>query len=568
VIARRSAPLGCALFALACGGAPEDRPEPLGQVSEAAVKAPLASAYCNVVVEGKGTKSMEDDYLPRVITCENGGANLQALKAQAIAARSVAYYNMATKGSICDSQGCQVYTCGAAPSAKAYQAVKETAGMYLSYASTLTYGFYVAGDSKVAPPGCIDGYSTTTKWITYNEGKTGADVKQTTLGYVSYPIFGQNRGCMGQWGARCLENNRGYDWMKILQFYYGADIQVLTATGPCVGTTPPPPVNQPPKGYLDEASCTAIGGWAQDPDAATQPIDVHLYCGGPAGSGATSKSVRADRSRADLCAAIGSCEHAFDLAPPLSLMDGQPHAIHAYGIDTAGGANAELTGSGKTLTCDPPAASGVRRHVTNPESLAAWKFDLFWQKLALSDEAIGALPIGEALPGAPELIQADDGSAEVWVADGTWRRHVPNPEVLAAWSFSFGDILQKPANEVYALKVGPQLRSSPVLVQSSDGKVELLDDPYPTDPPPAAPGTGGSNAGGSSAGTASSGAAGTGTGEGGAGAGSGQRTSVVPGEEEGSCACRAAPSGGGNAWAGTLLVASALLARRRRKQRS
>jgi hypothetical protein len=198
------------------------------------IAAPLPQAFCTIEVEGKGPKDAENDYLPHVITCENGGANLQALKAQAIAARSVAYYNMAGKGSICDSQGCQVYGCSATPQAKHYQAVAETAGQYLSYDSMLTYGFYVAGDSNVQPPGCIDVGGSTTGYITYNEGKTGTAVEQTTLGYVGPPGYGQNRGCMGQWGARCLENNNGYDYLKILQFYYGADIQILTAPGPCV----------------------------------------------------------------------------------------------------------------------------------------------------------------------------------------------------------------------------------------------------------------------------------------------------------------------------------------------
>jgi hypothetical protein len=44
-----------------------------------------------VNVVGKGVKATEDDYLPNVITCENGGAGFEALKAQAIATRSVAY---------------------------------------------------------------------------------------------------------------------------------------------------------------------------------------------------------------------------------------------------------------------------------------------------------------------------------------------------------------------------------------------------------------------------------------------------------------------------------------------
>src|SRR5688572_27180875 len=96
---------------IACGG-PIGNEEPIAQVQHD-VSAPLAKAYCSIPVEGKGTKAMETDYLPHVIQCENGGANIQALRAQAIAARSVAYYAMATKGSICDGQGCQVYSCGA-----------------------------------------------------------------------------------------------------------------------------------------------------------------------------------------------------------------------------------------------------------------------------------------------------------------------------------------------------------------------------------------------------------------------------------------------------------------------
>jgi MYXO-CTERM domain-containing protein len=241
--------------AVGCGAGDPDAGEPLGELHEA-VSAPLSKAYCNVLVEGKGTKSMEDDYLPHVITCENGGANLEALKAQAIAARSVAYYNMATKGSICDSQGCQVYSCGASPSAKAIQAVKDTAGIYLSHTGYLTYGFYVAGDSTVSTSTCKGSSGTTEKYVTYNEGKTGGGVTMTTLGYIppGQSVYGQNRGCMGQWGARCLENTKGYDYKKILQFYYGADIKLLTATGACVN-----PPDKDGDGVVDSSdNCASV----------------------------------------------------------------------------------------------------------------------------------------------------------------------------------------------------------------------------------------------------------------------------------------------------------------------
>ena len=206
---------------------------------------PPDDAWCDIDVEGT-IVDLEEVYLPGVVQCENGGANLEALKAQAIAARSVAYYAMATDGTICDSQGCQVYSCGNPPTATAIQAVEETSGMYLKYGDILTYGFYVAGDSGVSSPSCIGtpGAASTEHWITYNEGQSGTDVEQTELGFVhpvGDPGYGQNRGCMGQWSARCLENDNGYDYVEILQFFYGDDIEIVQAQGPCVGDVEPPP---------------------------------------------------------------------------------------------------------------------------------------------------------------------------------------------------------------------------------------------------------------------------------------------------------------------------------------
>ncbi len=218
---------------MACGPTSPDE-GPLGQTGQR-VTAPT-KAYCTIKVTGKGTLDLEGDYLPHVIQCENGGANLQALKAQAIAARSVAYYAIATSGSICDGQGCQVYSCGATPNAKQKQAVDETRGIILSHAGLLTYGFFVAGDSNTSAPSCHGVSGSTEKYVTYNEGKSGTSVTQTTLGYVGPPGYGQNRGCMGQWGARCLENSKSYDYKGILRFYYGDDIGMPTMQGSCVPT--------------------------------------------------------------------------------------------------------------------------------------------------------------------------------------------------------------------------------------------------------------------------------------------------------------------------------------------
>jgi hypothetical protein len=69
------------LLALAMLPGCGDAPVPSSQRSAPAkfdrVVAPIPGAYCEIEVEGVGTVDTESDYLPHVITCENGGANLE-----------------------------------------------------------------------------------------------------------------------------------------------------------------------------------------------------------------------------------------------------------------------------------------------------------------------------------------------------------------------------------------------------------------------------------------------------------------------------------------------------------
>lgn len=451
------------------------------------VVAPLPAAHCDAHIVDVGVDKWvptETDYLPHVVQCENGGANLEALKAQAIAARSVLYYAMETNGEICDSQGCQVYSCNATPNALQKQAVEETAGIYLMYNDTLTYGFYVAGDPGVQPPQCVgnDNNAGTEKFVTYNEGKSGTDVTQTTLGFIFDPNdfgYGQNRGCMGQWAARCLENNNGYTYEDILKFFYGDDIILVTAPGECV-----PEANTKPVGSLDGVNCDVIEGWAQDPDAPDTPIDVHLYFDGPAGDpDAFSLALTADEYRDDLCQQLMSCEHGFSLLSPLSLHDGQLHPIYAYGIDTEGGQNPQLSASPIELTCAPTIPEGVRRHVTSPESFASWAFSDFWSMLPLSSEEVLAIEQGLDLPAEPWLVRGD-GDTTVWLIDSGVRRHVPGPNAMENWGFDWDAIEIWPLEQVEEVPTGPKVRTRPVTVRDDlSGAVYLIDDAWMEDEP-------------------------------------------------------------------------------------
>jgi hypothetical protein len=198
-------------------------------------------AYCEAEVDGVGIVDVETDYLPHVICCENGNADFEALKAQAVAARSFLYYKLDTSGSIGDGTGDQVYTCGTEPESQHYEAVAETSGEVLTYEDVTICSFYVAGavpsaDDCVALPS-DDDYSNTEQYVTYNYNLSGDDVNQTSLGWID-PGNVYNRGCKSQNGAHCLSEN-GWIYDDILSFYYGMDIIIDVADGECIESPDP-----------------------------------------------------------------------------------------------------------------------------------------------------------------------------------------------------------------------------------------------------------------------------------------------------------------------------------------
>ena len=234
--ARLAVVVSSVLLLAACASAGEARDqdrdpdsEHVGEVSEA------LTAQCTANVVGHGIVDVEKVYLPDVVHCENGGAPLESLKAQAIAARTYLYYKLETSSSISDGQGDQVFSCGSHAGALEKQAVAETAGMILRYSGTTIAAFFVAG-GNASPPACHDSSSSTSGDVTYNAGKTGNAIHQTPLGFVD-PSNLRNRGCMSQLGSRCLADE-GDKADAILKFYYGDDIAITEATGPCVPTTP------------------------------------------------------------------------------------------------------------------------------------------------------------------------------------------------------------------------------------------------------------------------------------------------------------------------------------------
>ncbi len=246
------------------------------------------------------------------------------------------------------------------------------------------------------------------------------------------------------------------------------------------------PPDLAPRGNVDAIDCTHLAGWAQDEDTPTQPIAVHFYFDGPAGdSKAQGLPLVADKTRANLCKALGSCDHSFDFSPPLSMMDGNAHPVFVYAIDSSGNGDNPEIGKGelKCATPAPPvaAAHGIKRWVTSGDSMTAWKLSYLVDVAHEPDSVLAAYAKGPDFPATPTVVQADDGSPEVWVIDGKTRRHVIDPASLAAWRMT---VVKWPATKVYGNAQALDWRPTPFFVIGSGPEVYFIDDAVPTTPPP------------------------------------------------------------------------------------
>ena len=225
-----------AVALLGCAGT-DSGPEIIGdECSDGAcdIDVGRTESYCTAVVQGQGLLDVEFEYLPQVIACENYDGPPEALRAQAIAARSYLYYKLAKTGGIGDGQHHQVFSCGGKVAQQRHRdAVSGTSGQFLKYQDATVAGFYVAGAYQRGPTcqgGTYDPLDSE-KHVTYNEGKRDDEIEQSSLGWrkKGYPV---NRGAMSQNGANCL-GEQGYLAEEILRFYYGMDIEISQSTGPC-----------------------------------------------------------------------------------------------------------------------------------------------------------------------------------------------------------------------------------------------------------------------------------------------------------------------------------------------
>ena len=117
----------------------------------------------------------------------------------------------------------------------------------------------------------------------------------------------------------------------------------------------------PPSGFVDEAKCDGIYGWAWDPKAENQPIEVEVYDAPAGGEQVLLAQTTAATFRQDLADALGdNGDHGFQFDPRQILPDSEPHTLRIYAVNSDPALpHRELFGSGVQLQCAgiKPAAS-------------------------------------------------------------------------------------------------------------------------------------------------------------------------------------------------------------------
>ena len=187
------------------------------------------SSYCpdGVTVkatdEGAGGTFELEDYIAKVTTRENGGAGYEALKAQAIAARTYLVNTTNNcKRPIANSQGSQTMASEATENAK--KATNETAGQVMLYNGEVMFSEY----SNFL--GTCSGDTCTSTFTRQPSGEKAT----FTIPISFYTGNGGHGRGMSQNGADYMAS-QGKTYDEILRFFYDDDIEITGASSSSCG---------------------------------------------------------------------------------------------------------------------------------------------------------------------------------------------------------------------------------------------------------------------------------------------------------------------------------------------
>lgn len=202
---------------------------------------------------------------------------------------------------------------------------------------------YVNDGSCGTPPPTVD--------IKFNNSDGPVNILSGASGIISWTVTNAT-SCVASNGWSGSKNsgggNEGSGALDDTVTY------VLTCTG--AGGTDDDSVtvnmnNQLPSGSLDAANCSIIGGWAYDPDASSEEIEIRGYKDGPVGVGSSLFTAPTNGLRPDVNNAFGiTGNHGYAVFTPASLKDGTNHTVHVYAVDYNVPSLIQLIGSA-TVNC-------------------------------------------------------------------------------------------------------------------------------------------------------------------------------------------------------------------------
>ncbi len=181
----------------------------------------ISSASCpnGVTVEGSGTYDFEE-YIAGVVNAEIGydtGNNIEAMKAQAVAARTFTLYmtENCTKP-IANSQNTQAFKTA---SNRSKEAAKATEGQVLTYDGNIFLSQY----DHYNLSSCSDGWCTATYTKQPNNEKHEVKIPETYAN--KYDRLGGHGNGMSQVAALYLQD-QNYNYEKILKYFYSEGVQI------------------------------------------------------------------------------------------------------------------------------------------------------------------------------------------------------------------------------------------------------------------------------------------------------------------------------------------------------
>ncbi len=239
----------------------------------------------------------------------------------------------------------------------------------------------------------------------------------------------------------------------------------------CDPTPTPPPPSSSPIGYLDGIGGDGgAWGWAFDPNAAAQSIDVHFYIDGPAGSGHWGGATTANQPRPDVNQAYGiSGAHGYWFSIPPRFRDGQAHTLYVYGIDVTGNPNALLSAVPQSFTLS---ANGSITAGPNPIQVCD-DTGLGVTTLSWSTSGTGEVDVRVGAPNGTLFVTAGPtGSATT----GKWVNH---GMVFYLQNASYGDRTSA-ANTLAIVSVGTTTSGCAVSCASAGPDNSVVDYSAPT----------------------------------------------------------------------------------------